>query len=663
MQTNRSPTDPVAATPFELLEALSAVYRSPQHALAEAAALRATLDLPKGTVHVISDVHGEDQKLRHVIHNASGALRQLIDRVLADRLSAEERNEFLAILYYPREALAKLSPAIVASGRRTEWVHRTLGLQCEIIRALRRTYRRDHVDALTPPHYRELFVEMLSGQRPEFPRAMLSELATVDRDWAVLRAASALIRHLAVAETIVAGDLGDRGPRIDRVIDLLMRTPGVNVLWGNHDAIWMGASLGHDACLLTTLRFSARYRRAAQLEEGYGILITPLEKLVRDVYGDDPATQFKTKGTGLRDELMVARMLKAISIMQFKAEGQLFAKRPQWNLGHRRLMNQIDLTSGTFTHDGVTHPLLDRNLPTIDPADPFAYSPQEHECMSRLRESFTASQRLREHMDWLARRGGMWTRRDEVLIFHACVPVDTSGTPLSMDVDGNTCSGRVLMDVLTEKVRSAFRQRFSHSNNDADWLYYLWGGPVSPLFGKDKLSTFESAFLADKATHTETKNPYFELLHDAEFVKRIGALFGCGPDVLIVNGHVPVKLEKGEHPVKRGGNAVTIDGAFSEAYGDRGYTLVLKPEGVELAEHAPFAGVDAVIDRGADMVPKVQTVRAYDKARTIADGDQGVRVRAKIASLHALAAAYRDGLLIDRALAPGAPTMPTASGR
>ena len=649
MSTPSTQSSPVTTVDdrLRLLRALRASYPTIELAIAEAAGLRAKLDLPMGLVHVLSDVHGEDAKLRHVINSASGALRPLIESVLKDELSEQERAEFLAILYYPRESLARISPRVVASGKRTEWVYRTLRLQCEIIRALRKTYRRDLVERLTVPQFRELFVEMLSGQRPEFPQAMLVELSRFDRDWGAIRAASSLIRSLASAEVVVAGDLGDRGPRIDKVIDILMKQPQVSVLWGNHDAIWMGASLGNDACMLTVMRFSARYRRTAQLAEGYGVLITPLEKLARDVYGDDPATQFPAKGGGMREAQMVARMQKAVAIMQFKAEGQLFAKHPEWNLTHRRLLHHIDLAAGTITLDGVKHELIDKNFPTIDAKDAYAYSEDEQQCLDRLRESFFGSQKLREQMQWLVRRGGMWTRRDEVLIFHACVPVDEAGTPLTMEVDGKEVGGRELMDALATVVRRAFRNRYVPQNPDADWLYYLWGGPRSPLFGKDRLSTFESAFVSDKETHKEHKNPYFELLHDAGFVRRIGKLFGCGDDVLIVNGHVPVKVEKGEQPVKRGGNAVTIDGAFSEAYGDRGFTLVLRPDRIDLAEHAKFEGVGAVVERGADMVPKVTTIRSYPAARTIGCTQIGEATRRQIADLEDLVRGYQEGLVVE----------------
>lgn len=617
-------------------------------AIAEAAGLRARLSLPKGVVHLISDVHGEDAKLRHVINNASGSLRELVEKTLGERLSAGERARFLAILYYPREAIVKFAKQIVDSGHRLDWVHETLGLQFEIVRALRVTYRRDVFEKMVPEEFRELFLELGSGLRPAYIREMIAGLARHDRDWGAIRAAARLIRNLSIAELLVAGDLGDRGPRIDKVIDILMRQPRTRLLWGNHDMIWMGAMLGHEPCLLTTLRFSARYRRAAQLEEGYGILTTPLEKLVRAKYGDDPAAKFVPKGWGHRDELTVARMQKALAIMQFKAEGRMLERHPEWGLGHRRLLHRIDLAKGTVEIDGKEHALLDKNFPTLNPDDPYAYSPEEEECLSRIKASFVNSRKLREHMEWVVRHGDMWAKYDEVLVFHACVPVDAQGEPLSMKVDGRDVAGRELMDALGLVVRRAVRKRWFGADDDADWLWYLWGGPRSPLFGKDKMTTFETSFIADKEAQKEHKNPYFELLHDAGFVKKIGRLFGCGDDVLIVNGHVPVKVEKGEQPVKRGGNAVTIDGAFSEAYGDRGYTLVLKPDRIELAEHSAFSSVDAVIESGADIVPKVVTIRQYDKARTVSETDEGRELMRRIDDLDSLVKGYEEGVVRER---------------
>ncbi|MFZ4573925.1 MAG: fructose-bisphosphatase class III [Phycisphaerales bacterium] len=637
--------EPLSDDRVNLLRALAVQYPSPEAAISEAAALRAKLTLPRGLIHVISDVHGEDMKLRHVINNASGALRQLVDQYLGGRLTELEKQQFLAVLYYPREAINKFSHSIVASGNRSEWVYRTLCFQFEIVRHLRAWHRRDAFERLLPGWYRELFVELGSGQRPDYIKEMIAGLAIHDRDWGAVRAGARLIRNLSCEELLVIGDLGDRGPRMDRVVETLMRQPKCNILWGNHDMLWFGSQIGHEPCMLTCLRFSLRYRKLSQLEEGYGVMMAPIEKLVRQVYADDPAERFIPKGEGFRDTLTVARMQKAIAIMQFKAEGRMIERHPEWNLAHRRLLHRINLADGTVEIDGTRHAMLDRNLPTINPADPYAYSPEEQACVDRLRESFTRSMKLREHMQWLVTHGRMWTKRDEVLLFHACVPVEADGTPQTLRVDGRDLAGRELMDALGSVVRRAMRKRWFNLDADADWLWYLWGGPRSPLFGKDKLATFESSFIADKECHKEHKNAYFDLMNDAAFIRRIGTLFGCGDDVLVVNGHVPVKVEKGEQPVKKGGNAITIDGAFSEAYGDRGYTLVLEPDRIDLAEHAPFQGVEATISNGADIVPKITPVRQYPCQRLVRDTDDGRRIARRISDLDSLVRAYQEGLV------------------
>jgi len=639
-----------ACTPQRLahLEALSHQFPTAERAICEIAALRAQLSLPAGVIHVISDVHGEDAKLRHVINNASGAMRQLVERVVGGRLSAAEHARFLAVLYYPREAINLFSRDIVESGGRLEWVYRTLSLQFEIIRDLRKNVRRARFEELLPAWYRELFIELGSAQRPEYIKEMLKALAEHDRDWGAVRAGARLIRNLCIDELLVLGDLGDRGPRMDRVVDTLMRQPSCNLIWGNHDMLWIGSHLGHDPSMLTCLRFSVRYRRLSQLEEGYGVILAPLEKLARDVYGDDPAERFKAKGEGFRDALTVARMQKAVAIMQFKAEGRMLERRPEWGLAHRRLLHRIRFEgrgAASVEIDGKEHPLLDGFLPTIDPRDPYAYSPEEQACVDRLRESCTRSMRLREHVEWMIRHGSMWTRRDDALFFHACMPVDAEGNPQSLRVDGRDVAGRDLMESLESVLRRAMRKRWSGLDSDADWVWYLWGGPLSPLFGKDKLATFETHFVEDKAAHKERKNAYFDLMHDEAFIKRVGAEFGVGPGVLVVNGHVPVKVEKGETPVKKGGNAITIDGAFSEAYGDRGYTLVIRSDSIELAEHAPFDGVDAAIRSGADIVPRMTTIRSYVRARTVADTTAGESLRGRLNDLEDLVRAYQEGIV------------------
>ncbi len=645
-----------------LLQALSASYPTIDSAVAEIAALRATLTLPAPTIHVISDIHGQYDKLRHVINNASGALRPMVESLFTHlaRFDPRRRDELLAVLYYPSEAMALISPRLTTRHARRDWVFSTLRLQFELVMRLAARSRRGPVRKLFPHDMAELFEELLEnptgGRDRRYVDAMIDVLIDHGRDFDAVRAASRLVRNLTADEIIVAGDLGDRGPRIDKVIDYLMRQPRVTLLWGNHDASWMGACLGQPACIATVIRFSLRYGRVAQLEEGYGIPLSPLADLARAVYHDDPAEHFEVKGAAPHESRLLAQMQKAISIMLFKLEGSLLERRPEWNLGDRRLLHLIktDATGGaTIALGGHTHALLDSRLPTLDPADPYRLSADEQRCLDALRMSFLASQTLWEQMSWVAKHGGMWTRRDALLIFHACVPVDDAGSPLELEVNGRLLAGRELMDALAVIVRRAFRAGGEHLRpdeaSDADWLYYLWAGPRSPLFGKDKLATFESHFIADKHVKEETKNPYFTLLHEADFARRIGRLFGMGDDVLIVNGHVPVKVEKGETPVKRGGNAVTIDGAFSEAYGDRGYTLIMGPAGISLAEHSHFDSVQDVIHHSADMIPRITPIRADPAPLMLADTQAAEQISARVAALEKLIEAYTTGAILEAA--------------
>jgi len=642
----------ITSEQFALARALSDRFPTIDAAAAELAALRASLTLPKGTVHIVSDVHGEYKKLRHIINNASGHIRPLVRSLFEGRLSDSEQQHLLALLYYPMEAMDEAGVQGMEPEARVAWVSTALDRQFEVIRALSRRYRRSYVTQLIPADKRELFDELMSAPslngHGDYFHTMLFNLVPTDGDVAAVRAASRLIRNLSVSEIIVAGDLGDRGPRLDRVIDYLMQQPHVSFAWGNHDVSWMGACLGQEALIATVLRISLRYRRISQLEEGYGVIISPLEKLARDVYGDDPAEHFKTKGSGLRDNLLMARMQKAISIIQFKLEGQVIERHPEWGMEARRLMHKIDHAAGTVTIGDTVYPLLDTHLPTVNPTDPYTLSAEEQTCMTRLRESFVASQRLWQHMSYLVHQGAVWLRRDEALIFHGCVPVDDAGEPQGLVVDGVERRGRELFDALDSVVRRAFRKGTKREDGDADWLWYLWTGPTSPLFGKDRMASFESYFVADKDSKKEHKNAYFKLIHDADFCRRIARGFGLGDDALIVNGHVPVKVEKGEEPVKKGGNAVTIDGAFSEAYGDRGYTLILEPERIALAEHHHFDSIREAITSGADIIPTVTAVKLHVKPRTVADTEGGVALREEISAIELLIGAYRDGVMRER---------------
>lgn len=632
------------------LKAFAEQFPTAGSALAEIAHLRAILTLPKGTIHVVSDVHGEFKKLKHIINNASGTLRPLVDEVFADRLGDDERHELLNMIYYPAETYAYVSTRLAGQGERREFFKGTIRHEVELVRVLACRYSVKDVDRVLPDEYRLLFRELLNERLYErdeaYVDALLDHFVAHERDVDLLRAAAHVVRNLLVYELVVAGDLGDRGPRVDRVIDYLMRQPRVSITWGNHDMTWLGACLGHLACMATVLRISLRYRRLSQLEEGYGIPVAPLEKLAREVYGDDPADRFTCKGEGLRDALLMSRMQKAMAIIQFKLEGQLIRRHPEYDMEHRMLLHRIDPAAKTVEIDGATYPILDDRFPTVDWADPYALSPEEEACVARLRQSFMLSPVLWQHEQFVAHRGSTYLERDNALIFHGCVPVDEHGEFLPMRVGPLEYRGRALFDALDRAVQYAVRERDEES---LDLLWYLWTGPRSPLFGKDRMATFETYYVADKATHKETKNPYFKLINSAEFCDKVLADFGADATLgLIVNGHVPVKLEQGESPVKQSGKAVTIDGAFSEAYGDMGFTLVIKAGRVYLAQHHHFESVEDAITEGADIIPSISEIRTYETRRTVGDTEAGDAVRAEIAALELLIRAYRENVLQER---------------
>ena len=643
------PVQPADAGVVEstLLRTLSTRFPNVDSAIAEIARLSAVLTLPKGTVHVISDVHGEDKKLRHVINNASGTLRPLVERLFAGRMEPREFQDFLTLIFYPGEVAERLEQTLTDPAALRAFAVRTLRHEFELVRTLATRYSLRRATQSFPGEYRELPAEMLheptTERGPEFLEAIVDQLARRGRVLHLIHLTGRLVRNLAVYELIIGGDCWDRGPRGDRVVDYLRHQPNVSFVWGNHDVAWLGACLGHEALICHVLRVSLRYRRLGQLDEGYGIPLTPLEHLARTAYADDPAAAFMPKSGGMRPDDVVARMQKAAAVMQFKLEGQMLERNPHWEMGHRRLLHRIDLARGTVGIDGASYALRDARLPTLDPADPYALSADERRCLDRLAASFRSSRKLWDHMRYIVGVGSMYLVRDGHLIFHGCVPCDERGDFLPMPVDGRLLAGRAMFDAIERVVLRALDRR---RPADLDLLWYLWSGPRSPLFGKDRITTFERDFVADRRTHHETKDPYFALIHETWFCDRVLAEFGIDPARgLIVNGHVPVKIEAGESPLKRSGKAITIDGAFSEAYGDHGYTLVLEADRTVLAKHHHFESVEAAIRDGVDIVPNVTTIRTWPEPRRMADTERGAQLKGDIRMLEALVEAYRDNEL------------------
>ena len=640
--------DDIRDSELATLEPLANEIPNIDSATSEIARLSAELTLPKGTIHVISDIHGEYKKLRHVINNASGTLRPLVEKLFKDRMPFDQFQEFLTLIFYPAEVVERLEQKIREPKDQKAYAMRTLHDLFEIVRVLAGRRSLNAATRLLPAEYRDLLAEILHSPSTErdltYIEAIVDELTRRGRVLHLIHLIGRVIRNLAIDELIIAGDCWDRGSRGDKVVDYLMEQPNVSFVWGNHDVAWLGACLGHEALICHVLRISLRYRRLTQLEEGYGIPVAPLDQLVRTVYADDPASGFEVKGTGMREKVMIARMQKAVAIMQFKLEGQMIARHPEWRMEHRRLLHRINRENGTVEVDGVAYAINDTHFPTIDPANPYDLTAEERLCVRRIRSSFLASQKLWDQMRWMVSHGKLYLRREEHLIFHGCMPVDAQGDFLPMIIDGSPYTGIKLFKEIEKVVYRAIDGR---KREDLDLLWYLWSGPESPLFGKDRITTFERDFIVDKTPHHETKNPYFRLIHEAWFCDKILEEFGVDPaDGLIVNGHVPVAVEKGESPIKRSGKAITIDGAFSESYGDHGFTLVLEPDRTILAMHYHFESVEAAVLHGADIIPSITVVREWKQPKRVADSWRGRRIKSTIQELERLIDAYRDNDLL-----------------
>ena len=629
---------------FEMavLRPLARQFPNQDAASSEIARLSAEATLPKGTIHVISDVHGEDKKLRHVINNASGTLRPLVEKLFLKKLDKKQFQEFLNLIFYPAEMVERLEVSLKDPQDLRTFAQRVLRDLFEVVRTLASRYSLRHAQRVFPKEYSALLTEILhepaSEHGSEYTAAIIDELVKRGQVLHLIHLTVRVIRNLAINELILAGDCWDRGSRGDKVVDYLLHQPNVAFVWGNHDVAWMGACKGHEALIAHVVRISLRYRRLSQIEEGYGITLQPLEALVREVYADDPAECYAVKGTGLRENITMMRMQKAMAIIQFKLEGQMIARHPEWQMDHRRLLHRIDKKAGTITMDGKTYPLKDKLFQTLDEKNPYELSAAERKCMDRLRTSFLRSIKLWDHVRNIVEQGSMYLRRDDHLIFHGCLPVDEKGDFLMMEVDGVPHKGKALFEAIEQVVVRGMEKK---ALNDLDMLWYLWSGPRSPLFGKDRICTLEMYLIEDKATHHETKNPYFSLIHEKDFCRKILREFDVDDvEGLIVNGHVPVKIAAGESPLKKSGMAVTIDGAFSEAYGDKGYTLILEPRQTLLALHHHFESVEEAIQSGADIIPSVQVLREYAEPRRVAVTEQGEQSRGRVEVLRQLIDAY-----------------------
>lgn len=642
------------ATELRYLELLSRLFPSAAKASAEIINLSAILNLPKGTEFFASDIHGEYEAFSHILRNGSGSIRLKIDDVFGDELSSEEKRSLATLIYYPRE---KMELVLSQVDDPEAWYGVMVPRLVAVCKRAARKYTRSRVRKALPKDFAYIIEELMTENRhgvdkQAYYAAIIDAVIRTDRGGALIEALCLLIQRLAIDHLHIVGDIYDRGPYPHVIMDALMEYHSLDIQWGNHDIVWMGAALGQRGCIAHVVRNCARYGNLSILEDAYGINILPLASFALDAYRDDPCVAFGLKGNPelTPQELeMNVKIQKAMAIIQFKVEGALIDENPDFGLEDRKLLGKIDHGRGTVVVDGIEYELADTVFPTVDPADPYRLTPEEEEVMQRLEQAFTGCEKLQRHMRFFLEAGSLYKIYNGSLLFHACVPLNADGTLKEVDVFGEKHKGRALYDVMEHWVRAAFNDPDpERAKRGRDLLWYLWLGEGSPLFAKSKMATFELYLIADKAARKEVKNAFYSYLDDEAVLAGIFEDFGLDPETSrIVCGHVPVKVKDGEDPVKCNGRVLTIDGGFSKAYqpttGIAGYTLISNSYGFVLAAHEPLESTRAAVENELDIHSSRRVVERVERRTLVADTDTGALLKRQIADLEQLLAAYRRG--------------------
>ena len=646
---------------LKYLNSLSRSFPSIQAVSTEIINLSAQMNLPKGTEHYISDVHGEYEGLRHILRNASGSVRRKIDQALGDYVSAADRDALAALIYYPERKLHHLRHT---GELNREWYTITLKQLIAVCRITISKYTRSKVRKMLPEEFGGIIEELMTTGSKDFNKEhyfgqIIDSIIDIDEADQIIIAMCHLVQDTVIDKLHVVGDIYDRGNSPHLVMDELEKQRYVDVQWGNHDILWMGAATGNLCCICNGVRICLRYNNYDFLENGYGINMRPLSLFALETYADDPCACFQPKtdpdsAVDAHYNDVIAKMHKAIAVIQFKIEGQTAKAHPEYRMGDRLLLDKLDLERGVVTIGGTEYELLDRNFPTVDPKDPYALTPVEQKVLEGLQASFLASEKLQRHIEFLYKKGSMYRYYNNCLMFHGCVPMEPDGSFTRMEIYGVSCSGRSLFDRCEQLVRQGrYSKNKAHRARGSDFMWYLWCGSKSPLFGKDKMATFERYFIADKATHKETSDPYFTLAYTEEGCDRMLEAFGItDKSCVIINGHIPVKIRKGESPVKVPGRLVIIDGGMSKPYqsvtGIAGYTLVSNSHEMFLSEHEPFASEEETVYYNKDMASRIIPVLTYPARVTIADTNDGYELADQIRDLKMLLDAYRSGAVKQR---------------
>lgn len=643
------------------LQLLSQSFPTVADASTEIINLEAILNLPKGTEHYLADLHGEYEAFQHVLKNASGNIKRKVNELFGNELRESEKKKLCTLIYYPEQ---KIELVKAVETEIEDWYRITIHQLVKVCRDVSSKYTRSKVRKSLPEDFRYIIEELLHENPDDIDKqayvsVIVDTIIQTERSDDFIIALCNVIQRLAIDQLHILGDIYDRGPGAHIIMDTMEKYHSWDIQWGNHDDLWMGACAGNTACICSVIRLSLRYANLATLEDGYGINLLPLATFAMEKYADDPCTQFVphivSKRNSQYDEKslrLMAMMHKAITVMQFKAEAEIYERRKEWGMEDRELLNAIDFERHVCKLDGEEYEMNDSFFPTIDPAHPNTFSAEELDVLHKIHHSFRVSEKLHKHIHSILDHGCMFKVCNGNLLYHASIPLNEDGTLKDVEIYGNKYKGRELMTQIGMTIRSAFNADtpIDEKQYATDYFLYLWCGPDSPLFDKSKMATFERYFLNDKETYKEKKGNYFTLRDNPEICDRILDAFGVeGDNRHIINGHVPVHAASGENPVKAGGRLMVIDGGFSQAYhketGIAGYTLVYHSRGFQLVQHEPFTSAADAIKRGTDIVSTTQIVEMSSHRMLVNDTDKGHELRSQIDDLQQLLYAYRHGLI------------------
>ena len=645
---------------LKYLKSLANQYRNIAAASTEIINLQAILNLPKGTEHFLTDIHGEYEQFNHVLKNGSGAVRRQIDEEFGNTLSNKDKKSLATLIYYPKE---KLDIVLTEEDNIEDWYKITLHRLVQITKRVASKYTRSKVRKALPKDFAYIIEELITeksdiSDKEGYYNEIIHTIIRIGRAQEFIIALSYLIQRLVIDHLHIVGDIYDRGPGPHIIMDTLMNYHSVDIQWGNHDIVWMGAACGHLPCIATVLRIAARYGNLDTLEDGYGINLIPLATFALDTYQDVNCDAFAIKYNtdyNTKDLSLDMKIHKAIAIIQFKLEGQVIKKHPEFEMDERLLLDKINYEKKTIMVYGKEYPIIDTDFPTVDPERPYDLTPDEEQMMERIRQAFLKCEKLQQHVRFLYSNGGLYKIHNSNLLYHGCVPLDKEGNFKSVNVDGKEYRGKGLYDILDNYARKGY-----YAKNDPagmrkaqDYIWYIWAGPNSPVFGKDKMTTFERYFIEDKETHKEVKNSYYSMLDREDILNRILQEFGLDTKKShIINGHVPVELKKGETPIKCEGKLLIIDGGFSKAYqsktGIAGYTLVANSHGLRLVAHEPFESTEAAILHESDIFSDSTVVETAPTRIRVSDTDVGAELKESIKQLELLLQSYRDGTIIEK---------------